>query len=80
VPRNILKLCSYSKEAHKGATGVLLVDKLGLPVMSTGNLDTAQSGLLSSIMKNASRLHTLLSNPSDSAAEGGEESQLKQGG
>lgn len=50
----------YSKKENKGATGVLIVDKIGLPIDSTGNLDKAQAGLLSSIMKNTLRLQQLL--------------------
>lgn len=40
-----------------------MVDKYGLPIESQGTLDKAQSGLMSSIMKNAARLHALLVNP-----------------
>ena len=42
------------------------MDNLGLPIESQGNLDKTHSGLLSSIMKNAARLHTLLLQPHDS--------------
>jgi len=55
---------------YKGTTGVLLVDKVGLPIDSTGNLDKSQSGLISSIMKNAAKLEKLLSQSTpDSAAK-----------
>lgn len=37
------------------------MDRFGLTIDSTGNLDKAHSGLLSSIMKNAQRLNSLLS-------------------
>jgi hypothetical protein len=46
---------------YKGTTGVLLVDKLGLPIDNIGNLDKGQSGLISSIMKNAAKLEKILS-------------------
>ena len=49
-----------SKEQHKGTTGVLLVDQIGLPIENSGNLDKSQSGLMSSIMKNAARLQQIL--------------------
>ena len=64
----------FSKEAHKGTTGVLLVDQIGLAIESSGNLDKAQSGLMSSIMKNAARLQQILSEesslPQHTASEG----------
>ena len=40
---------------------MLLVDNLGLPIESSGNLDKSHSGLISSIMKNAAKLDTILS-------------------
>ena len=40
---------------------MLLVDKIGLPIDSNGNFDKNQSGLISSIMKNAVKLEKLLS-------------------
>jgi hypothetical protein len=40
---------------------VLVVDKIGLPVESSGSLDKNHSAVMSSIMKNAARLQTLLS-------------------
>ena len=40
--------------------GVLLVDKLGLPVESHGTFDTKLSGILSSIMKNTLKLDKIL--------------------
>lgn len=49
------------QNSYKGTTGVLLVDKLGLPIDSNGNLDKSQSGLISSIMKNAAKLEKILS-------------------
>ena len=45
---------------YPGTTGVLLVDNLGLPIESSGNFDKTQSGLISSIMKNAAKLEKLL--------------------
>jgi hypothetical protein len=54
----------FSKESHKGTTGVLLVDQIGLAIESSGNLDKVQSGLMSSIMKNAARLQQILSEES----------------
>ena len=40
---------------------MLVVDKIGLPVESSGSLDKNHSAVMSSIMKNAARLQTLLS-------------------
>ena len=44
---------------------MLVVDKIGLPIESSGSLDTAHSAVMSSIMKNAARLQTLLSASGD---------------
>ena len=41
-----------------------MVDQIGLAIESSGNLDKVQSGLMSSIMKNAGRLQQLLSEES----------------
>ena len=59
----------YSKSAYPGTTGVLLVDKIGLPIESSGNLQNQQSGLISSIMKNALKIERILNK---STAEDGE--------
>eukprot|EP00347_Sterkiella_histriomuscorum_P010549 403375858 len=48
------------KDSHQGSIGVLLVDNLGLPIESQGNFDKNQSGLISSIMKNAAKLGKIL--------------------
>ena len=50
----------YSKENNKNTTGMLLIDKYGLPIEKSGSLDKQQTGLISSIMKNATRLNALL--------------------
>ena len=39
---------------------MLVVDKIGLPVEASGSLDKNHSAVMSSIMKNAARLQTLL--------------------
>ena len=46
----------YSKAQNVATTGVLVVDKIGLPVESSGSLDKGHSGIMTSIMKNAARL------------------------
>ena len=51
----------YSKSQNAGTTGVLVVDSIGLPIEAQGSLDKNHSGIMSSIMKNAARLQTLLS-------------------
>lgn len=51
----------YSKSQNAATTGVLVVDKIGLPVESSGSLDKNHSAVMSSIMKNAARLQILLS-------------------
>lgn len=38
----------------------MLVDKLGLPIETQGHFEANQSGLLSSIMKNALKLDRIL--------------------
>ena len=44
----------------KEYSGVLVVDKFGLPIESFCKLDASQAGLVSSIMKNVGKLSQLL--------------------
>jgi hypothetical protein len=48
---------------------VLIVDKIGLPIDSTGTLDRGHAGLLSSIMKNTARLQHLLASSSSEVSD-----------
>ena len=45
---------------NKGASGVLIVDRFGLPIESQGTLGQAQASLVSAMMKNAGQLSRLL--------------------
>ena len=40
--------------------GVLVVDKYGLPIESSGNINSNQSGIVSAIMKNATKISQIL--------------------
>jgi hypothetical protein len=48
-----------------------VVDKIGLPVESSGSLDKHHSAVVSSIMKNAARLQSLLAAPADDQIDTG---------
>ena len=60
----VAKKIQEIKKSNQGTTGVLLVDQYGLAIDSTGNLDKAQSGLMSSIINNSMRLQQILSDES----------------
>ena len=55
---------------------MIVVDKYGLPIESQGSLNRDHAGIMSSIMKNASRLNALLQAPTHdgnaSASPGGD--------
>jgi len=50
-----LRMC-FLRSNRVDAKGVLVIDHYGLPVESVGNFDPAQSGIISSLMRNVAQL------------------------
>ena len=50
--------------SESGVTGVMIVDRYGLPIERYGSLSGTRSGIISSIMKNVAQISQIIQNPS----------------
>ena len=50
-----------------GVTGVMIVDRFGLPIESYGSMHGTRGGIISSIMKNVAQISQIIQNPRASA-------------